>query len=113
MNINNTFTIAAILEKMVCAFRTAGMEQAQAEAVAIIAELLECSRGTVLFDRHKSVSAQIAGKAELITDRRLQNEPWQYIFNRAYFRDLELYVDKNVLIPRPETELLVDWETMA
>ena len=39
---------------------------------------------------------------------RLQaNEPVQYIFNKAHFGDLELYVDYNVLIPRPETEELV------
>ena len=109
MQQNNTYTIATILKKMVGAFNSINMEQSEAEAVAIIAELLECSRGTVLFDRHKTVSAAIAAEAEKITCRRLQNEPWQYIFNRAYFRDLELYVDKNVLIPRPETELLVDW----
>lgn len=109
MNSKSTYTIGALLEKMVGAFNSINMEQSEAEAVAIIAELLECSRGTVLFDRHKTVSGAIADEAEKITCRRLQNEPWQYIFHRAYFRDLELYVDKNVLIPRPETELLVDW----
>jgi release factor glutamine methyltransferase len=42
--------------------------------------------------------------------RRLQqHEPVQYVLNKAWFFGLELYVDKNVLIPRPETEELVDW----
>ncbi|MCE5329876.1 peptide chain release factor N(5)-glutamine methyltransferase [bacterium] len=40
--------------------------------------------------------------------RRLENEPIQYITGEAYFRKIKLYVDKNVLIPRPETELLVE-----
>jgi release factor glutamine methyltransferase len=41
---------------------------------------------------------------------RLQNhEPIQYIINEAWFAGMRLYVDKNVLIPRPETEELVDW----
>jgi len=42
--------------------------------------------------------------------QRLQNhEPIQYIMNRCWFYGMELYVDRNVLIPRPETEELVDW----
>lgn len=41
--------------------------------------------------------------------RLLQHEPVQYVLNKAWFQDMKLYVDKNVLIPRPETEELVEW----
>lgn len=41
--------------------------------------------------------------------RLLQHEPLQYVLNEAWFYGLKFYVDKNVLIPRPETEELVDW----
>lgn len=41
--------------------------------------------------------------------RLLNNEPIQYIVNNAYFIDLKLFVDSRVLIPRPETEELVEW----
>ena len=42
--------------------------------------------------------------------RRLKNhEPVQYVMQKAWFYEMALYVDKNVLIPRPETEELVDW----
>lgn len=43
-----------------------------------------------------------------LLDRRLKNEPVQYITNKAYFMGHEFYVDKNVLIPRFDTEILVD-----
>ncbi len=43
------------------------------------------------------------------TNRLLKNEPIQYVLNEAWFYGLRLYVNKQVLIPRPETEELVEW----
>jgi len=48
-------------------------------------------------------------KLENIIQRLSSHEPIQYIMNKTWFYNLELYVDENVLIPRPETEELVDW----
>jgi release factor glutamine methyltransferase len=44
-----------------------------------------------------------------IVKRLLNNEPFQYIVGNAHFYGLELLSDKRALIPRPETEELVDW----
>ena len=41
--------------------------------------------------------------------RLKSNEPIQYVMNKSWFYGMELYVDKNVLIPRPETEEMVEW----
>ncbi len=43
------------------------------------------------------------------TFQLLQNKPVQYVLHDAWFAGMKLYVDENVLIPRPETEELVDW----
>jgi len=39
----------------------------------------------------------------------LQHRPVQYVLGECYFMDMRLFVDENVLVPRPETEELVDW----
>lgn len=57
------------------------------------------------FDRPLTVEELAEFKSRL--KRRLRHEPLQYIEGTAAFRSLELAVDRRVLIPRPETELLV------
>ncbi len=43
------------------------------------------------------------------TKRLMEHEPVQYVLNESWFCGMRFYVDKNVLIPRPETEELVEW----
>ncbi len=55
------------------------------------------------------VTAQQQHQLLVITDALLLHTPVQYVLHEAWFAEMKLYVDENVLIPRPETEELVDW----
>jgi release factor glutamine methyltransferase len=67
------------------------------------------SRAEQINNRDVPISFAQTGLLENITVRLVKHEPVQYIINEAWFAGMKFYVDKNVLIPRPETEELVDW----
>ncbi|MFM2267971.1 MAG: Release factor glutamine methyltransferase [Bacteroidota bacterium] len=61
-------------------------------------------------EEHNEIFATLfQGDFEKIRQRLLNNEPVQYIVGSAWFYDLKLKVNPTVLIPRPETEELVEW----
>ncbi len=61
-----------------------------------------------ILHQNKDVSAQDQALIDDIMSQLKEHRSPQYITGKAYFRDLELAVDERVLIPRPETEELVD-----
>ncbi len=71
-------------------------------------EKLRFSRVDVVIKQSEQLSEKEASILLAILERLKNNEPIQYILGKAYFYDLEFIVSPDVLIPRPETEELVD-----
>ena len=88
-------------------FREQEFESPDLEAAWLLEEILQEKPGTVPCSV-RPVTEDEESRARLFLDRRLRHEPYQYIFGHASFRDLELLVGPGCLIPRPETEVLVD-----
>lgn len=89
-------------------FSQAGFEAADLESHFIVCEaagIPDC--GFPLY-AHEQLTSGAQARAESFAARRLTNEPWQYIFGHAPFRDLELAIGPGCLIPRPETEYSID-----
>ena len=85
----------------------------KSEAENITELVIEHITGTNRSERISDKSKQLnesQGEALLKSIQRLlQHEPVQYVINEAWFCGMKFYVDNNVLIPRPETEELVEW----
>ena len=73
----------------------------------ILSHIMETSRERLLIDEQDINSDKIEKFNSLIL-RRSKNEPIAYITKNKEFRSTNFFVDKNSLIPRPETELLID-----
>lgn len=73
----------------------------------LLKDILNLSQTELLLSENNQVIEEYQQEYENKIKRLQQNEPIQYLTNKAYFLNEEYYVDKRVLIPRPETEYLV------
>ena len=90
------------------ALAAAGCETPRLDAEVLIADSMGLDRGALIADPAQELSPAAARLAMERIRRRVAREPVAYILGRRGFRRIELRVDRRVLIPRPETELLVE-----
>jgi len=99
-------TVGEALRRSIARLATAGHPASDAEE--LLSRLLGVGRGDLRGLRPANLAEDRAAALEAQLARREAGEPVQYITGRAAFRNLDLAVDPRVLIPRPETELLVE-----
>jgi release factor glutamine methyltransferase len=87
----------------------AGIESAGQEAFWIVEHVLRLPVHHMVTDRERLLSPVELAAARGLAMRRAGREPLQYILGTQEFCGLEFHVDRAVLIPRPETELLVEY----
>lgn len=85
-----------------------GEEEAKASAEALLMEIAGLSRSSLFLDPTASASDEVRRAFEKAVEGRRQRIPLAYLTGKSYFWDMVLTVSPACLIPRPETELLVE-----
>jgi len=108
-------SIAAALEEAVALLERAGVPDPRREATTLWAAVAGdgTRRGDVWLRRDRERSPEVARRFREAVERRARGVPFAYAVGSVGFRTLELQIDSRALIPRPETEglveLVLDW----
>lgn len=90
------------------ALAAAGVETPRLDAELLLAEATGWDRARLAAEPEAGIPPSAGRRFGEMVRRRLRREPVAYILGRKGFRSIELAVDRRVLVPRPETELLVE-----
>ena len=101
-------TVREALDSAIIALSAAGCETPRLDAEVLLATALGVDRGVLIAHPRRELTGEQARWFMDAARRRREREPVAYIVGAKGFRRLELRVDRRVLIPRPETEHLVE-----
>ncbi|MFH0819475.1 MAG: peptide chain release factor N(5)-glutamine methyltransferase [bacterium] len=107
----NQPTIKETLLRTIRSLKTKNILSAQLDAEILLAHLLKKSKELLYTYPEKGLTATQSNKYQTLIRRRLNSEPVAYLIGYKEFYGLNFRVNKNVLIPRAETELIVELVT--
>ncbi len=99
--------VGALVSRLQARLREAGLDAPDLDAQLILATVLRRDRAYIHAHPEKIVSDQMCARAEALTRRRISREPMAYILGEKEFWSMPFLVSPDVLIPRPDSELLV------
>jgi release factor glutamine methyltransferase len=102
------YTIAEATLEATQVLRRAGVPEARREAASLLAHVIARDRTYIITHAERALSPSDTRRFGEYVERRAQGEPLQYITGHQEFFNLDFEVTPDVLIPRPETELLVE-----
>jgi release factor glutamine methyltransferase len=101
-------SVLEIIQKSSEFLSARGVESARLNAELLIGHALELKRMQLYLQFERVLTEPELEKIRPLVKRRSQREPLQYIIGTVEFGGLKLKVDRRALIPRPETELLIE-----
>ncbi|MFN0157847.1 MAG: peptide chain release factor N(5)-glutamine methyltransferase [Bacteroidota bacterium] len=102
------WTVLSLIEWASAHMREKGFDESRLHVELLLAYVLQLERIHLYTNFDRPLNPEELAAFKTLFLRRLAHEPLQYIIGETSFMGFDLFVDKNVLIPRPETELLVE-----
>jgi release factor glutamine methyltransferase len=100
--------VKSILDWAIDYFKRKNISQPRLSAELLLSSVLELDRINLYLNYKRVLNKQELAIYKKYILERLEHVPIQYILKESYFRKIKLYTDNRVLIPRPETEIIVD-----
>jgi release factor glutamine methyltransferase len=100
--------VRSAVDDAVRRLEAAGVDHPRREAMRLLAWLMETDRGGIVARGPDPIPTEIVTPFEALIARRGQREPFQYLVGEEEFCGLLFAVDRRVLVPRPETEIVVE-----
>jgi len=101
-------TIAAARQALTEKFRQAGIDSADADARLLISHALGIDRAALIASGERALNTEEMTAIDSLAERRLKREPVARIFGCKEFWSLSLHISQSVLVPRPETETVIE-----
>lgn len=101
-------TITEARRMLVQAFKQAGIEEAEADSRLLVGHALRIDRTQLMAESYRILEAREINAVQALAGRRLRREPVARIVGMKEFWSLSLQVTEDVLVPRPETETVVE-----
>lgn len=108
MNLQLDLPIPRLIRALAAEFRAHGIISPESDAEWLLAHVLQVGRAELYLHPERTLNRSQQRRLQVFYLRRLQREPLQYLLRSTEFFGLPFTVDRDVLIPRPETELLVE-----
>jgi methylase of polypeptide subunit release factors len=108
LDIGGEMELQVALAQAVTVLKDAGVEESRLDAEVLLAHALELTRAQLYARLNQRLSPQDQECYQALIAQRVRHEPVAYIVGHKTFYGLDFLVDRRVLIPRPETELLVE-----
>ncbi len=107
------WTVRELMRHAIDHLQQLGFDEARLNVELLLAHALACQRIHLYTSRYQALKREEVNTFLLLYERRLEHEPVQYITGTATFMGLSFAVDSRVLIPRPDTETLVEQALLA